>query len=116
MRSVLGASRARSHCGCVGGKASGVFWRQLEFGTSASAGVATARDCSARWRLLNGHEGREPEGMRRYDGGGGRHLWHVGGPSGWAALRFLVGRFSGEALRGQGWVRRRTVGWCVGSF
>ena len=55
--------------------------------------------------LLRG-EGREPEGMRRYDGGGGRDFWHVGGPNGWTALRFLVGRFSGEAASGQGRVRR----------
>jgi hypothetical protein len=84
--SVVGASRALT-------EERQLLWREgLELASYLSL-------------LLRG-EGREPEGMRRYDGGDGRHLWHIGGPNDWTALRFLVGRFSGEAASGQGRVRR----------
>ena len=70
--------------------ATGIWWqRSLE----AAGGICWCCDCSRLQRSLEA-------------AGGGRHLWHVGGPSGWAALRFLVGRFSGEAASGQGRVRR----------
>ena len=71
-----------------------MFWREgLE--------LASYNVLLLRW------EGRDPEGVRRDDGGGGRHFWHIGGPSGWlASMCFLVGRFSGEAASGQGRVRR----------
>ena len=60
--------------------------------------------------LLRG-EGREPDGGRRYDRGGGRRSWHIGRPNDWTALRFLVRRFSGEAASGQGRVREGHCGW-----
>ena len=50
-------------------------------------------------------KGREPDGMRRNDGGGGRHFWHVGGPNDWTALRFLVRRLR----RGSQWAGAGTT-------
>ena len=49
-RPLTGRYTRRSHCGCGGGKASGVFWRQLEFGSFVHLLVLRLLATGRRWQ------------------------------------------------------------------